>query len=160
MLPDYLVIPEALKSHPELIRRGVVLDQPLNIVRAPKTVLDLCRRARLQGSVYATSASNPPQWVVKVLNPANEEEAIIHRLQRDTSPRNHVIPCEIIESNPTLLVMPYARDVDWPFCQETNTLIKLRTLLHVFHQITEVRTNRTPYTPPLLMRLIGNRLST
>ena len=32
MLPNHLRIPEVLKTHPELIKRNLVLDQALNIV--------------------------------------------------------------------------------------------------------------------------------
>lgn len=31
-LPDHLKIPDDLKTHPELIKRNLVLDFPLNIV--------------------------------------------------------------------------------------------------------------------------------
>ena len=37
-LPDYLKIPEDLKSHPELMKRDLELDFPLNIVSAPRTL--------------------------------------------------------------------------------------------------------------------------
>ena len=41
MLPDHLKIPEALKTHPELVKRDLVLDYPLNIVSMsmPPTVV-------------------------------------------------------------------------------------------------------------------------
>nr|VWO95359.1 Cytochrome P450 monooxygenase CYP52X1 [Ganoderma boninense] len=120
MLPDYLQVPEALKTHSELIKRGVILDEPLNI-----------------GSVYATHAFQPPRFVVKVLSPASEEEAIISRLQHDRSARNHLIPCEIIPSDPALLLMPSVCNIAWPMRRERNFFIKLCTLLKVFRQIAE-----------------------
>ncbi|PIL34760.1 hypothetical protein GSI_02547 [Ganoderma sinense ZZ0214-1] len=112
-LPDHLKVPEALKTHPELIKRNLRLDYPLNI-----------------GSVYATSGHDGPQTVVKVLDPASEEEAIIERLQRGTSTRNHLVPCEIIRSDCTLLVMP-------PILREKNPFRMLCVMLKVFHQIAE-----------------------
>ncbi|KAM5541282.1 hypothetical protein V8D89_005211 [Ganoderma adspersum] len=119
-LPDYLKIPEDLKTHPELIKRHLELDFPLNI-----------------GSVYATSGLEPPQFVVKVLNSANEEEAIVDRLQHDTSTKNHLVPCEIIRSDRTFLVMPYVPRVDQPIRREKDPLKRLHVLLKVFHQIAE-----------------------
>ncbi|KAM5541240.1 hypothetical protein V8D89_005169 [Ganoderma adspersum] len=119
-LPDYLKVPEALKAHPELINRNLILEYPLNI-----------------GSVYATSGFNPPQFVVKVLDPANEEEAIINRLQHDASPRNHLIPCELIRSDRSLLAMPYVHDVDRPIRLHSGPFMRLCALLKVFHQIAE-----------------------
>ncbi|PIL34764.1 hypothetical protein GSI_02551 [Ganoderma sinense ZZ0214-1] len=119
-LPDHLKVPEALKTHPELIKRNLVLDHPLNI-----------------GSVYATSGHTPPQFAVKILDPASEEEAIVDRLQRDTSSRNHLIPCEIIRADRTLLVMPYVFRVDRPIRRERDPVKRLLVLLKVFHQIAE-----------------------
>ncbi|KAM5541292.1 hypothetical protein V8D89_005221 [Ganoderma adspersum] len=119
-LPEYLKIPEALRAHPELVKRDLVLDYPLNI-----------------GSVYATSGLNRPQFVIKLLNPATEEAAIVDRLQHDTSTRNHLVPCEIIRSDRTLLVMPYVPRVDQPIRREKDPLKRLRVLLKVFHQIAE-----------------------
>nr|VWO97437.1 Protein kinase domain-containing protein [Ganoderma boninense] len=120
MLPDHLQVPEALKTHPELIKRGVILEEPLNI-----------------GSVYTTNAFPPPRFVVKVLSPASEEEAVITRLQRDRSSRNHLTPCEIIRSDPTLLLMPAVCNVAWPMRRERSFFIKLCTILKVFRQIAE-----------------------
>ncbi|PIL34758.1 hypothetical protein GSI_02545 [Ganoderma sinense ZZ0214-1] len=118
--PDYLKVPESLKSHPELVKRGIALDYSLNI-----------------GSVYATAVLKPPYFVVKVLNPANEEEAITDRLQHDPSPRNHLIPCEIIRSDRSLLVMPYVREIDSPILRHSSPFMRLCVLLKLFHQIAE-----------------------
>ena len=93
--------------------------------------------------MYATHAFQPPRFVVKVLSPASEEEAVITRLQRDRSSRNHPTPCEIIRSDPALLLMPSVCNVAWPMRRESDFFIKLCTLLKVFRQIAEVRTIRT-----------------
>ena len=76
--------------------------------------------------------------MVKVLNCTNEEEAIVDRLQHDTSTRNHLVPCEIIRSDRTFLVMPYVPRVDQPIRREKDPLKRLYVLLKVFHQIAEV----------------------
>ena len=84
---------------------------------------------------------------MKVLNPANEEAAIIDRLQHDRSTRNHLIPCEIVRSDPTLLVMPSVPDIDGPIRRAESPLMKFCTILKVFHQIAEVRSIHTSHVP-------------
>ena len=84
---------------------------------------------------------------MKVLNPANEEAAIIERLQHDRSTRNHLIPCEIVRSDPTLLVMPSVPDIDGPIRRAESPLMKFCTILKVFHQIAEVRSIHTSHVP-------------
>ena len=46
-VPEYLKVPEALKTHPELVRRNVVLDYSLNIVSVPQTVVPVRLRANM-----------------------------------------------------------------------------------------------------------------
>lgn len=48
-LPDYLKIPEDLKTHPELIKRDLELDFPLNVVSAPRTLANILTDAPILG---------------------------------------------------------------------------------------------------------------
>ncbi|KAI9069811.1 hypothetical protein FKP32DRAFT_1586611 [Trametes sanguinea] len=88
-----LEVPKRLKSHPEIVRRGLQLEpvQPYKI-----------------GIVYCTSHLQPPQYVVKVLDTSTEEQEIYERLWRAPSPHNHTIPGEITpaEAGHPLLITP------------------------------------------------------
>ena len=107
--------------------------------------------------MYATNPLKRPQFVVKILNPANEEEAIINRLQRNTSTRNHVVPCEIIRSDPVVLIMPGLCEVDKPIELAVGPVMVLCSLLKVLHQIAEVRVLHTSYVSASPHTMTGNR---
>ena len=87
--------------------------------------------------MYETSPQQNPHIVVKVLDPANEEAAIIERFQADLRSPNHVIPGEVICSAPPLLVMPCLSGLYSVDLYDTS----LTLLVDVFLQILEVRSD-------------------
>ncbi|PIL34768.1 hypothetical protein GSI_02555 [Ganoderma sinense ZZ0214-1] len=89
-----LDVPDWLKDHPDLRARGIVLHQAMEPYK----------------SIYYTArpyGSTIQQYVVKVLDPTTEECSINERLQNNLSSPNHGLPCEVIPSEPRLLVMPF-----------------------------------------------------
>ncbi|KAI0656177.1 hypothetical protein C8Q70DRAFT_1015704 [Cubamyces menziesii] len=74
-----LQVPRWLQTHPELLRRGIVLTDCLK-----------------PSYVYSTTWMEQPGYAVKILDSDNEEAAICERLNRESDPRNHTVPCEII----------------------------------------------------------------
>ncbi|KAJ2957898.1 hypothetical protein NUW54_g14569 [Trametes sanguinea] len=92
---DILEVPPRLKSHPEVIKRGLELE-PANPMKV--------------GVVYVTGYSKKPVYVVKILDTNTEEREINQRLLQDLAcPRNHTIPAELtpLESGHPLLIMPW-----------------------------------------------------
>ncbi|KAI0632473.1 hypothetical protein C8Q77DRAFT_1125892 [Trametes polyzona] len=84
--------PGWLKTHPEMQRRG----------------LDLCECLK-PTFVYQTSPLVNPVRVVKILDmDEDDHESMIYELlQRDKSPRNPILPCELIGTKPKpVLLMP------------------------------------------------------
>ncbi|KAJ3017870.1 hypothetical protein NUW54_g486 [Trametes sanguinea] len=92
-----LEVPKRLKSHPEIVRRGLQLEPVL-----PFKI----------GIVYLTSHLQPPQYVVKVLDTSTEEREIYERLWQAPSPHNHTIPGEITppDAGHPILITPYLTD--------------------------------------------------
>ncbi|KAI0655834.1 hypothetical protein C8Q70DRAFT_400263 [Cubamyces menziesii] len=87
---DALAIPERLRTHPEIQRRGIVLSDPLK-----------------PGSVYSTSTLHDPQYAVKILRIETEERKIYEMLLVDIrNPHNHTLPAELTETGYPLLIMP------------------------------------------------------
>ncbi|KAI0325202.1 hypothetical protein GY45DRAFT_1261323 [Cubamyces sp. BRFM 1775] len=87
---DVLAIPERLRTHPEIRRRGIVLAEPAK-----------------PGSVYTTFSLQDPQHAVKILSNETEERSIYEMLLADIrNPRNHTIPGELTETGYPLLIMP------------------------------------------------------
>ncbi|KAI0632472.1 hypothetical protein C8Q77DRAFT_1125886, partial [Trametes polyzona] len=89
-------VPKWIETHSDLQRRGIV--PPMDMLKP--------------GVVYQTLRfDGSPRHAIKILNcgPDPSEESEIHkRLQQDTSPRNPIIPGEVIESGPKpILVMPF-----------------------------------------------------
>ncbi|KAI0640578.1 hypothetical protein C8Q79DRAFT_444708 [Trametes meyenii] len=116
---DVLGIPDWLKYHPELIRRGI----------------ELCETLK-PSYVFATNwrDDSGPAHAVKILEPHSEEATIYERLARDPGPSNPSIPCELIRSEqPFLLVMPYLFGIEYvPYSRRS-----LSYVLGVFLQAVE-----------------------
>ncbi|KAI0771698.1 hypothetical protein BD413DRAFT_550623 [Trametes elegans] len=94
---DFLGIPEWLQEHPELKRRGLVLDYTLKPFY-----------------VFVTNFRDAtiPASVVKVLLPDSQEAAIYKRLAKDPEGFKHLIPFELVETDtPALLIMPYLMEI-------------------------------------------------
>ncbi|KAI9069807.1 hypothetical protein FKP32DRAFT_1586604 [Trametes sanguinea] len=93
-----LEVPKRLKSHPEILRRGLQLEpvQPWKI-----------------GIVYCTSHLRLPEYVIKILDTSTEEREIYERLWQAPSTHNHTIPGEITpaEAGHPLLLMPRLADL-------------------------------------------------
>ncbi|KAI0768318.1 hypothetical protein BD413DRAFT_696126 [Trametes elegans] len=86
-------VPEQLRTHPEVQRRGLELTDPLK-----------------PGFVYVTSFIKHPQYAVKILTLETEEKAIYERLLQDLDdPTSHTLPCEVTTDGHPLLIMPCAR---------------------------------------------------
>ncbi|KAI0350791.1 hypothetical protein OH77DRAFT_1005117 [Trametes cingulata] len=115
---DKYGVPGWLRNHPELRRRGILLKEFLK-----PTI------------VYHTATFDGLDHVVKVVEEDSREADIYRLLQSHQSPRNHTIPCEIIESAgqqpillmPSLSSMDHAGLPDWP----------LSRMLSVFLQVVE-----------------------
>ncbi|PIL34799.1 hypothetical protein GSI_02586 [Ganoderma sinense ZZ0214-1] len=119
-MPSLLEVPDWLKTHPDLLARGI------NLHTAIKPYGNLYYTVRPYGSTIALH-------IVKVLDPATEEGPICERLQSDLSSPNHGLPSEIIPSEPRLLVMPLVGHIE---CIDYRN----RTagfFLDLFHQIIE-----------------------
>ncbi|KAI0367146.1 hypothetical protein BV20DRAFT_950764 [Pilatotrama ljubarskyi] len=110
-------VPAWLRNHPELRRRGILLT---DFFQPP--------------TVYRTAVEGP-NHVIKIVQPDDEEAAIYRLLQHLKSPKNHTIPCEIIEyaDQQPILLMPClshfvgAGIYDW----------SLSRMLSVFLQVVE-----------------------
>ncbi|TBU55759.1 hypothetical protein BD310DRAFT_932964 [Dichomitus squalens] len=116
---ELLAVPGWLVDEPELQKRGIV---PVECLK-PSTV-------------FCTSWFTTPQYVVKVVHRnVTEEVDICAFLQQDpASSDNHIIPCEVVRSHKTSLVMPYLPSV--------GTLLRidddwLAALLEVTRQLLE-----------------------
>ncbi|PIL34773.1 hypothetical protein GSI_02560 [Ganoderma sinense ZZ0214-1] len=115
-----LDVPDWLKTHPDLLARDIQLHGAI----------------KPYGSLYYTPRPYDayiPQYVVKVLDPATEECSINQRLQHNLSSPNHGLPCEIIPSEPRLLVMPYVGSLGLMDFKNRPTSF----FLDVYHQIIE-----------------------
>ncbi|KAI0073906.1 hypothetical protein K474DRAFT_1666046 [Panus rudis PR-1116 ss-1] len=117
---DILGIPEQLKSHPEILRRGLVLREPSK-----------------PGVVFTTTRVENPCYVVKVLKLDSEELSIYEYLrQHDLASPNHTIPFELSTNGHPLLIMPF---VSWlmTLSPETNAGWTSYQLLSLLLQLTE-----------------------
>ncbi|KAI0357913.1 hypothetical protein OH77DRAFT_1314104 [Trametes cingulata] len=113
-----LEIPERLRCHPDLQRRGLVATDPFK-----------------PGFVYATSFRQQPQYAIKILDLGTEELAIYERLlQLDPASPNHTLPCDITQVGYPLLVMPCLSDVR---AMNRTAGCTLYELLGIFLQIVE-----------------------
>ncbi|KAI0324506.1 hypothetical protein GY45DRAFT_1262695 [Cubamyces sp. BRFM 1775] len=86
-----LEIPARLKSHPEVIRRGLEPIAPVKI-----------------GVVYRTPDGKDTQYYIKILDTDTEEATMFQRLSRLVDPRNHTAPGELTspEIGHPLLITP------------------------------------------------------
>ncbi|KAH9896632.1 hypothetical protein C8Q73DRAFT_686338 [Cubamyces lactineus] len=115
-------VPDRLVDHPELLRRGIVLDDSLK-----------------PGVVFRSIAKDDGPagrgFVVKILDLADEELEIYERLLGClSSPQNHTIPCEIVRNGHPMLIMPMLSRIDLTTRRQCN---RLSDLLDIFHQLTE-----------------------
>ncbi|KAI0676927.1 kinase-like domain-containing protein [Trametes maxima] len=86
----YSGVPDRLLHHPDLLQRGIVLNDTLN-----------------PGFVFWNYTKDGPQYAVKVLRTETEELAIYERLLKEVDcPQNHILPSEIVTSDHPLLIMP------------------------------------------------------
>ncbi|KAJ8474866.1 hypothetical protein ONZ51_g6945 [Trametes cubensis] len=90
-----LEVPSRLKSHPEVIRRGLEPTDPWKV-----------------GVVYSTSMLKEPLYYIKILDTDTEEAAIFQQLSRQVDTRNHTIPGELTppETGHPLLITPAMSD--------------------------------------------------
>ncbi|KAI0658941.1 hypothetical protein C8Q70DRAFT_916692 [Cubamyces menziesii] len=96
----YSGVPDRLAGHPELARRGIVLDYALK----PGVVFE---------SLAKDEGPGDRGFVVKVLDLEDEELEIYERLlSRLDSPQNHTIPCEIVRNGHPMLIMPMLSRMD------------------------------------------------
>ncbi|KAI0771696.1 hypothetical protein BD413DRAFT_550607 [Trametes elegans] len=112
-------IPEWLKNHRELKRRGVELVATLK-----------------PSFVFCTDIGNEtiPAFAVKLMEADTEEAAIYRRLAQDPKPANHTVPFEIIDNEePSLLVMPFLVSLGLA----VTFASPLSRLLGVFIQVVE-----------------------
>ncbi|KAI0076815.1 hypothetical protein K474DRAFT_1622288 [Panus rudis PR-1116 ss-1] len=117
---DILGIPEQLKSHPEILRRGLVLREPAK-----------------PGVVFTTTQDEKPCHVVKVLKPDSEERSIYEYLsQHDLASPNHTIPFELSKLGHPLLIMPHISRMN-SLRLDRNTGWTSYELLGLFLQLTE-----------------------
>ncbi|TBU48899.1 hypothetical protein BD309DRAFT_997376 [Dichomitus squalens] len=113
-----LKVPDFLKNHPELRRRGIILTLPLKPY-----------------AVYQTDPLIDTGIAVKILDPDTQEATICEKFQADLKSPNHMIPAEVLRSPPEtpLLLMPCLRELDSvPFHNAS-----LGFLLSFIHQIVE-----------------------
>ena len=97
-----------------------------------------------------------PSYAVKILDSDNEEAAICERLNRESDPRNHTVPCEIIGPDVegrSVLSMPCLSPV-------YNVGWSTSKLLSMFLQILEVRYIQTCIGAALAQTLPTRVLST
>ncbi|EJF64988.1 hypothetical protein DICSQDRAFT_153148 [Dichomitus squalens LYAD-421 SS1] len=113
-----LKVPDFLKHHPELRKRGINLTLPLKPY-----------------AVYQTDPLVDTGFAVKILDPDTQEAAICEKLQANLKSPNHAIPAEVIRSSSRspILLMPCLRELDSVPYHDAS----LSFLLSVFHQIAE-----------------------
>ncbi|KAI9059999.1 hypothetical protein FKP32DRAFT_1656773 [Trametes sanguinea] len=128
---NILEVPPRLKSHPEVIRRGLELE-PANPMKV--------------GVVYVTRYSKEPVYVVKILDTNTEEREINQRLLQDLAcPRNHTIPAELtpLESGHPLLIMPWVlQSYNDHIRQDTSLYDKLGLCLQVLEGVEYLHDHR------------------
>ncbi|KAI0324114.1 hypothetical protein GY45DRAFT_1314317 [Cubamyces sp. BRFM 1775] len=122
---DVMTIPERLRTHPEIQRRGIVLAEP------PKP-----------GTVYTTSTLHDPQYAVKILRNETEERKIYEMLLADIrNPQNHTLPAELTETGYPLLIMPRLwyyrtlhRDSEWSLYETLGYLFQVVEGVEYLHR--------------------------
>ncbi|KAI0330864.1 hypothetical protein GY45DRAFT_1250063 [Cubamyces sp. BRFM 1775] len=113
-----LEVPARLKSHPEVIRRGLEPSDPWKV-----------------GVVYSTSVLKKPLYYIKILDTDTEEAAIFQRLSRLRDSQNHTIPGELtsLDVGHPLLITPAMSPYDALVGADTT----LSHVLSAFLQLME-----------------------
>ncbi|EIW59044.1 uncharacterized protein TRAVEDRAFT_71254 [Trametes versicolor FP-101664 SS1] len=119
-------VPGWLRTHPQLQKRGIV-------------TLGDCLQP---GAVWRTNVMEPPIWVVKIVEPGNQEAVIYQRLQRSPCRRNHTVPCDIIDSEgqKTILLMPQVRSLAaarlsrWPLSKVMDVFLQVVEGVEYLHE--------------------------
>ncbi|KAJ8469921.1 hypothetical protein ONZ51_g8669 [Trametes cubensis] len=118
-----LEVPAGLKTHPEIIRRGLELEPIFS-----------CKI----GVVYKTCWFKEPVYYIKIVDTDTEEAAVFQRLSRYRDPRNHTIPGELTppDAGHPLLITPSLCDY---FCLEVlgESGSKLYCAFSMFLQLME-----------------------
>ncbi|KAI0768320.1 kinase-like domain-containing protein [Trametes elegans] len=110
-------VPDLLRTHPALRRRGLVPAAPFK-----------------PGVVFRTDPSNSPEYVIKILDTRSQELTIYERLLRlNVSSPNHTAPCEITQEGHPLLIMPMLTPVELRHGRRWT----IDNLLEVFFQLVE-----------------------
>ncbi|KAM5541247.1 hypothetical protein V8D89_005176 [Ganoderma adspersum] len=115
-------IPDWLLTHPELLKRGIVIREPL---WQPLTSENF--------TVYNTRwVADGPIYVVKAINPSRPEADFYELLDRHSdSPTDHTIPHELIRCERLVLVMPFVGAIEYIITYKTSSM------LAAFDQILE-----------------------
>ncbi|KAI0749752.1 hypothetical protein C8Q80DRAFT_644845 [Daedaleopsis nitida] len=116
---DPLRPPPWVLGRPEVRRKGID-----NLPHVPKPYIVFSTRPNM----------DCPQWVVKIVVPGSSEVEIYeHLLKNDiSSPGNHILPIEIVRSEPPILIMPGCRTTGRRHFRWT-----LSAILDDFYQIVE-----------------------
>ena len=96
-----------------------------------------------KGSVFCTKRSwgepNPSYAVKLVKDDALAEPDVYDYLLDDLgNPRNHTLPCEVVHSNPSLIIMPFANNM-------VDALGPWGRVYDYMYQILEVRPSLSIY---------------
>ena len=148
-------IPEWLRSHPELKKRGIILTW---VKRPVSSAHSMWRSRTLRSNrglmtqdpcVFFGYTENGPRCVVKTVRQGSEEAAIYQHLQREPHVvSDHILPCEVVgdgDVSEPLLVFPYLNDSatiatdEWP----------LSRLLGFVHQVLVVSSSPAASKPGL-----------
>ncbi|KAJ3017868.1 hypothetical protein NUW54_g484 [Trametes sanguinea] len=113
-----LEVPARLKSHPEVIRRGLEPVDPFKI-----------------GVVYRTSALKEPQYYIKIVDTSTQEAEVYKRLSQCLATPNHTVPGEPTppEAGHPLLITPDLSD----FEMYITMVSSLSETLAFFYQMLE-----------------------
>ncbi|KAM5541239.1 hypothetical protein V8D89_005168 [Ganoderma adspersum] len=106
-------IPDWLLTHPELLKREIVVREPLQ----PLTSANF--------TVYNTRwVAEGPIYVVKAINPSRPEADFYELLDRHShSPTDHTIPHELICCERPVLVMPFVGAIEYIVTYKTSSML-------------------------------------
>ena len=137
-LPDMRRIPDWLLNHPELAKRGIVLQKPIQPVRMIIYLFTACslllRCFRDKFTVYQTQWKREgPIYVVKALKAGRPEADFYELFERySDAPTDHTVPHELIRCEQSLVVMPRLSEIYKILTLQTSSIIA------AFDQIMEV----------------------
>ena len=128
---EIITAPDWLLAHSDIVNRGIVVLSPLKYVRPVLHFLHI-QIADVNPAQYGVYASETePFCIVKIVQEGSSEARMYDILLPDlANPANHTLPCEIVRSDPPLLIMPKAQSLCWV---ETAARI-----FDAFYQILEV----------------------